>query len=194
MGLKIENKTVKGYDYEEQEATVVIPDGIEVIGEYAFSHRSKIKQVIIPPSVTRIEDCAFNDSGLESIEIPDSVTFLGQEAFRYCEYLKSVKIGEGIDRLNAYTFKNCHNLEHLEISAYLKSADYDCFVECYSLRSAWVNGIEYFLVPKHVPKAVKAIYESINASRCRYMDEAESGAFDEFEYTDYCIAGDGYSF
>ena len=62
------------------------------------------------------------------------------------------------------------------------------------MRSAWVNGIEYFLVHKHAPKAVKAIYESINASRCRYIDEAESGAFDEFEYTDYCIAGDGYSF
>ena len=124
----------------------------------------------------------------------DGVTYLGQEAFRDCEYLKSVRIGNGIDRIKAYTFKNCHNLERLELPSYLESVDYDAFVECYILKSAWVGNWEYRLRDNRAPRSVKKVFDSIEASRLRFIDYAESGVMDEFEYTDYCIAGDGYSF
>ena len=194
MCFKIENKVLKDYNYESQEPRVVIPNGVEEIGDKAFYVCSRVKEIIIPPSVKKIADCAFYKCGLVTIEIPDGVTYLGQEAFRDCEYLKSVRIGNGIDRIKAYTFKNCHNLERLELPSYLESVDYDALVECYILKSAWVGNWEYRLRDNRAPRSVKKVFDSIEASRLRFIDYAESGVMDEFEYTDYCIAGDGYSF
>jgi hypothetical protein len=44
----------------------------------------KIKEIIIPDSVTSISDFAFRGCGLESITIPESVTSIGYGAFFWC--------------------------------------------------------------------------------------------------------------
>lgn len=62
--------------------TVVIPDGVEVIGEYAFVRCSSMEEVIIPDSVTTIEFRAFEGCySLGTVVIPDSVTSIGAYAF-----------------------------------------------------------------------------------------------------------------
>ena len=40
--------------------SVIIPDGIKVIGNSAFSGQSKLNYVSLPNSVERIEQCAFS--------------------------------------------------------------------------------------------------------------------------------------
>lgn len=60
------------------EAKVIIPNGIKEIDEYAAYECSKIKTVIIPDSVKKISDYAFCDCrNLEFISIPDSVVSIG---------------------------------------------------------------------------------------------------------------------
>ena len=194
MQMKIEGNTLVRYEYDHQEETVVIPDGIEVIGRSAFYVCSIVRQIIIPHTVKKICACAFMESGIDSIVIPDSVTDLEGEAFENCRNLVSVTLGNGISSIDSYTFRYCQSLEHLELPEGLESAGYDAFKECYSLKNAWVNGTEYRIRDSKAPKAVQAVYESIEASRRRYVRYAESGAMDEYEYIDYCIAGDGYIF
>ena len=70
---------------------VVIPDGTEKIGDYAFYNCSGLTSVTIPDSVTSIGYRAFSGcSGLTSITIPDSVTSIGYEAFRGCLDLRTI--------------------------------------------------------------------------------------------------------
>ena len=62
----------------DNEDSIIIPDGIREIDEYAAYECSKIKTVIIPDSVKKIGEYAFCDCrNLEFITIPDSVELIG---------------------------------------------------------------------------------------------------------------------
>ena len=67
---------------------VVIPDDVEVIGEYAFSNLHDIESVILHDRVKKIGDGAFeNCHGLRNIVIPNSETRIGKNAFEACREL-----------------------------------------------------------------------------------------------------------
>ena len=62
--------------------TVVLEDGIENIGAYAFCGCQYLKSVEISKTITKIGDYAFSEcNGLKEIEIPDSVESIGDKAF-----------------------------------------------------------------------------------------------------------------
>lgn len=64
-----------------KEGTVVIPNGVIGIYDYAFNRCSKISSVILPQSVHRIERYAFANCGIKSIEIPSTIQELGHSIF-----------------------------------------------------------------------------------------------------------------
>jgi hypothetical protein len=55
----------------------------------------------------RIEESAFSQSGLKSIEIPSSVVLLGKKSFYQCESLESVTFESGsrLERINKSMFE-----------------------------------------------------------------------------------------
>ena len=64
-----------------------------VIGDYVFSNRPGVKSIEIPATVTRIGEGAFKGcSALTSIKIPSSVTIIKRYAFEGCSNLKKVNI------------------------------------------------------------------------------------------------------
>jgi len=88
-----------------------IPNGVTIIGHYAFSGYSGLTSITIPNSVTCIEGNAFNYcSGLTSIEIPNSVTSIGGSTFQGCTGLISVTIGNSVTSIGSYAFGDCSGL------------------------------------------------------------------------------------
>ena len=194
MSFTIEDGVLKKYNYEEQEETVVIPEGVTVIAMHAFVDCRKVKHVSIPNTVQEIGIAAFGNSGIEDIVVPDSVTKLDSSVFRDCSRLKSAVIGNGVTELGDRLFSSCQELVHLELPSGLKKVGSRAFLECYSLQKVWVDGTEYWISGNDVPKPVQLVFDSLEEIRDKIRFDYENGLMDEFEYVDYQIAGDGYSY
>lgn len=70
----------------------VSPEGeiVTGIGE-VFGSRPDLASVVIPDTITRIEDCAFDGCFLlPSIDLPSGITYIGFFAFNSCDSLKSI--------------------------------------------------------------------------------------------------------
>ncbi len=91
--------------------TIVIPNSVTSIGEYAFYQCSSLTSVTIPNSVTSIGEAAFyNCSGLTSVTIGNSVTSIGYEAFWGCSSLTSVTIPNSVTSIRYGAFNECSSL------------------------------------------------------------------------------------
>ncbi len=87
--------SVPWYTYSSYIKTVVLPDGITSIGDWAFYYCTSLTSVTIPDSVTSIGNYAFYYcTSLTSITIPDSVTSIGSYAFCGCTSLTSITVDE----------------------------------------------------------------------------------------------------
>ena len=69
--------------------------GLGIIGSSAFHTSTLLTSISLPASVTNIGPSAFVASGLTSIAIPDFVTDIQNDTFRYCLNLTSVSFGSG---------------------------------------------------------------------------------------------------
>ena len=105
------------------------------IGERAFQN-SDIESVVIPSSVTSIKFSAFYGcNNLTSVVISEGVTSIAAMAFAHCNNLKSVKIPSTITSLEGNEFRSCSSLVNVELSEGLTSIGQSTFYECFSLDS-----------------------------------------------------------
>lgn len=92
-----------------------IPEDTKIIGEKAFYYRKFTEPLVIPSSVTTIEDYAFYQTNLTAIVIPDSVTKIGKSVFQYSNSLTSVTLSKNLKVIEDWTFSGCKILETLTI-------------------------------------------------------------------------------
>ena len=106
---------VPWYDYQDTITEVVINDGAESIGDYAF-YGCALTSITIPDGVKSIGESAFNCCEiLSSIEIPDSVVSIGDYAFAFCYDLDIDTIGNGNTIIGNYAFEFCDSLTSITI-------------------------------------------------------------------------------
>lgn len=114
---------------------VIIESGITRINSCTFQ-AGYFSSVIIPNTVTIIDDCAFDCcENLTSVNIPDSVTTIGKNAFSDCTSLKSVTIPNSVEYIYRYAFEGCESLSSVTVPASVKSIDLYAFGECKALIS-----------------------------------------------------------
>ena len=95
--------------YKGAGGTVVIPEGVEIIGEKAFYKRGDVQEVIMPAGIIEIRDKAFEQCDeLESINLPGSLKEIGEKAFQNCEALQTdFRKGDGIGVALCPVYKSC---------------------------------------------------------------------------------------
>ena len=91
-------------------------DSIEITG-----FNNSVSDVVIPSEieglpVTAISVGAFYLSTITSIEVPDSVTSIGEMAFLGCTSLKSVKLSTGVAKIDKNAFGSCSALQEIQVA------------------------------------------------------------------------------
>lgn len=116
--------------------SVTIPDSVTSIGVRSFYYCTNLASVTIPSSVTSIGDGAFyNCLSLTSINIPSPVTSISSEMFYNCQNLASVTISDSVTSIGAYAFASCWNLAPITIPDSVTSIDEFAFYSCYDFDS-----------------------------------------------------------
>lgn len=104
-----------------------IPSNIRLIANNAFESNTGLEKIVVPEGVEIIGDDAFwQCSSLHQVSLPQtSLKSLGKEAFRDCPSLQEISLPEGIDEIRSWTFYDCTSLVSLSIPESVKKIAYD---------------------------------------------------------------------
>lgn len=154
----------------------VIPEGVTLIGSYAFLGCSQLQNINMPSSVKGIgynafERCeslqyidltnvqsigsnAFSDcSSLNCVELSNELFVIGEYAFKGCKSMTNIDLPDSIT-IGKCVFEHCEKLESVTIPSYIGTLGDDMFAYCSNLRyvvfKGRVNNLSNFVF-RHCP-------------------------------------------
>ncbi|MBR6117867.1 MAG: leucine-rich repeat domain-containing protein [Paludibacteraceae bacterium] len=127
-------------------SSLVIPNSVEKIGRNAFSCCSNLNSIdvesgndvydsrndcnaIIETSTNRLI------AGCKNSIIPNSVTSIGEEAFKHCKGLSFIEMPENVTSIGSEAFANCYNLTSVTLPNSIKDIEFGAFMSCYRLKT-----------------------------------------------------------
>ena len=109
---------------------------VTLIRPYAFNNCSQLKSVIIENGISVIGNNVFGGcNNLNDIIIPESVEKIGSSCFYGCESLEEVELPESIMEINELAFKRCSNLKTINLPSSLTTISRQLFYEDGNLTS-----------------------------------------------------------
>lgn len=126
-------------------ASIVLPDTVTVIGDYAFLSCKKITELNLPDGVTHMGEGALGDcvklttitvpdgvteisdglfagcSELRTVILPDEIVSVGKDAFAYCYAITEITFGDGLQSIGEGAFGECTTLARITLPSSLKT-------------------------------------------------------------------------
>ena len=93
--------------------SIVIPNSVISIGNWAFAGCSSLTIFPVPNSVTRIGENAFPGCGFITVDIPNSITNIKRGTFELCNSMTSITIPESVTGIGWGAFSNCTGLQKI---------------------------------------------------------------------------------
>lgn len=112
-----------------------IPNSVTRIGEWAFAGQSLLTTVDIPNSVTSLGSHAFSESGLKSMEMPNSIIGLGVNVFMNCRAMETLVFSESLETIPGFLLNQCHALKSIIIPASVKVVEEYALAYCNNIQS-----------------------------------------------------------
>lgn len=136
--------------------SVVIPDGVKVIGGHAFRDCSQLVRVIMPNSVTTIYEGAFyDDYNLIDVTMSSNVTQIDRVTFCYCYNLVNLSIPSGVTTIGDNAFEYCRKIVNLTIPSSAKT------IGAYAYSSSSLSG--NVTIPEGVTSVGKKAFSDCNS-------------------------------
>ena len=147
------------YVNNELVTDLIIPEGIETIGTYAFAGCISLESIRVPTSLKTIKAYAFwNCTSLTAIYIEDlkswcSIDFesilssianplyYAKDLYLNNELVTQLVIPNGITAINDYAFMGCTSIKSVRIPNSIESIGRNAFIECSSLEAVYVDEI-----------------------------------------------------
>ncbi len=125
--------------FMSEDTRIVIKPGTKGISEGVFkrqNHNTTPVSISIPESVLYIGAQAFKDcERLKEIIIPNNTEYIGSSAFEGCSSLEKIVLPNKLTAINNLTFSNCTSLSSIELPDSVKVIGARAFQYCESLES-----------------------------------------------------------
>ena len=133
----------------------------------AFQNCTSMTTATLGESITSLGQYIFDGcSKLESIVIPNAVTYIGAYAFQKCASMTIAKIGTGVQTISSYTFSDCSSLKDIVIGNNVKTIGAYAFSKCKSL--------PIIRIPCAVMNIQNNVFKGCSSLKTVIMDEQES--------------------
>lgn len=111
---------------------VTIPDSVIYINGRAFMDRAQVTGLTFgsSPKLAQILISAFEGSGLKTLTLPNTVTYLGSYAFRSCPELTSFSTGNGLTQIGSQVFYGCEKLVTFTLGSAVSYFNRNAFDRC----------------------------------------------------------------
>ncbi len=127
--------------------TVIVPEGVKTIGDYAFAGLTNLTTVVLPSTLERIDQGAFYGcEKLTTVKGLEYVKFINQSAFENCALSGTILLDKAVcvaDR--AFAFNT--NLKNVILSDVTRSVGGYAFYGCTALESVTVNAANVKIGP-----------------------------------------------
>lgn len=138
---------------------VVLPNGLLSIPESLLNNCTNLKEVVIPESVTTIENHAFfGCASLEKINLPAGLTEISQSLLGGCTALSEITIPDGVTAIGDSAFQKCASLTEIVLPKGLRRIDGEAFFGC--------TGLSYIDIPDGLETAGNWIADDSVQLRC----------------------------
>ena len=131
---------VKGRYGQEQIENILLPQSLIAIGQKAFRYNI-FKNIEIPDSVQYIGDEAFMDCDnweSERLALPADLRFMGTRTFKNCSKIKAVVFNDKIKIIHSMAFQNCTSLEWVYIPNTVEEIGSGIFDGCVNLKHIFI--------------------------------------------------------
>lgn len=156
-----------------------VPQGIEVICDWAFSKKSKCgiigidypNEIKLPESLRMIGFAAFGCLPISTMIIPENVEYIEDYAFAGSESLKEIKLSSNCNYLGKHAFYHCMNLIDVYLPPKIEIIEEGLFCGCESL--------EKIYIPDKVRSIKEAAFQGcLSLKKIRFPKNIESIAKD----------------
>lgn len=117
------------------------PNGLRVVGDYAFTLCKEMTSVRLPDGVQTVGEGAFAlCTKLKNVYLPDSVQSVGGGAFDCSSNIQEVRFGEGITKIGDKAFRQCNSITALYIPGTIETIGDHAFVPMNELKDVQFSG------------------------------------------------------
>lgn len=116
-----DGKTLISYPIGKTDASYTIPEGVEIVADYAFYHENgysaALKTIDICTGVEVIGDYAFYGLYLNAVSLPSGLLSIGEYAFGCNGSMERITIPASVTNIGAAAFVWCNELETINVEA-----------------------------------------------------------------------------
>jgi len=135
---------------------VIIPEGVESIGAYAFANLTALRKVTLPSTLKKIDYGAFYGcSALVEVKGIENVKFINQNAFNGCALKGTISL-DSATAVSDYAFAGNKKLAGIVLSEKTQSLGIGVFEGCESLKTVTIKA-DFIKLGKYVFSGCKAL-------------------------------------
>lgn len=131
---------LKIYAPGKKATSFTIPEGVKVIGEYAFYEIEQLTHLYISEGVETLEKRSLSSCvNLVEVSLPSTLKTIGDGAFYFCPLLSNVILPEGLETIETDAFGICDSIVTIDIPASVKYIGVNPFMGIEKLESINVH-------------------------------------------------------